>query len=364
MAGFKNGLKKVGKFWHYAFSFKGKPYNGSTRCQDKEAAKQWLRAHRDQMALQSVGMAPEREIPSLRKTLEEWVSVQSGVKSRGHVSGTECAIRLHFHDYLDERLDFIETAEVETAVKAYMDGEGHTAGGAAYILRALKTIYGFARRRKLIKEIPWEVKPPRITGKPRAYLTVGLLGPFFEELERIVATTRASHDMVHMIRLLAGMGLREIEARTARVEHLDLSRRRMTVIGKGGKLREVPVPGWTLPHLKKMIGKRKEGILVPTRSGGVHKRAYTLPYVTAAGEAIGVFGLTPHRLRSTYATLLHKESVGLKEIKEALGHSSIHTTEIYIETDMEAVEKAGNRIGKRAGLEHSSNTKIDRAKSA
>ncbi len=41
--------------------------------------------------------------------------------------------------------------------------------------------------------------------------------------------------------------------------------------------------------------------------------------------------LTPHRLRHSAATRMHRNGVGVEDISEELGHASLETTEIYIQ---------------------------------
>jgi site-specific recombinase XerC len=50
-------------------------------------------------------------------------------------------------------------------------------------------------------------------------------------------------------------------------------------------------------------------------------------------------GITPHKLRHSYASELYSRSKNLRVVQENLGHSSIKTTEIYLHTDVEERKK-------------------------
>ena len=46
-------------------------------------------------------------------------------------------------------------------------------------------------------------------------------------------------------------------------------------------------------------------------------------------------GITPHKIRHSYASELFKRSKNLRVVRENLGHTSIKTTEIYLHTDID-----------------------------
>ena len=57
-------------------------------------------------------------------------------------------------------------------------------------------------------------------------------------------------------------------------------------------------------------------------------------------DKLGLSEFTFHSLRHTYASWLVQRGVGLKEIKELLGHESIKTTEIYAHLSPENLRSA------------------------
>ena len=59
--------------------------------------------------------------------------------------------------------------------------------------------------------------------------------------------------------------------------------------------------------------------------------------VKAAGETVGIDNLSPHDLRHSMALRAYKAGIPLKSIQRRLGHSSVKTTERYI--DIEALDR-------------------------
>ena len=157
-----------------------------------------------------------------------------------------------------------------------------------------------------------------------------------------------------VLSLLYGSGLRISEAlglqrRDAPVHGTDA----ITVTGKGGKMRSVPV----IPPVQRAIEEylrlcpyvsKPEGpLFVGARGGPLSPRIIQL----AVEELRGALGLpdsaTPHALRHSFATHLLARGGDLRGIQELLGHASLSTTQLYTKVDsarlMDAFEAAHPR---------------------
>jgi integrase/recombinase XerC len=157
-----------------------------------------------------------------------------------------------------------------------------------------------------------------------------------------------------VLSLLYGSGLRISEAlglqrRDAPVDGTDA----ITVTGKGGKMRSVPV----IPPVQRAVEeylrlcpyvpKPEEPLFVGARGGPLSPRIIQL----AVEELRGALGLpdsaTPHALRHSFATHLLARGGDLRGIQELLGHASLSTTQLYTKVDatrlMDAFEAAHPR---------------------
>lgn len=361
MPKFRNGLAKVGDYYHYKFTLKKKQHHGSTGHTRLDAAKEWLRVLREDMVNEAAGITPRAKVPTLGEAVDQWEAEAKALgKSASHIRNTTKDIRKHFADLLETRLHLCSTQEVRACRTAFLEA-GNTIGGANGIIRSLNTVMGWAIKGGIIQQKPYTVKLERVQETPSISLPTSRLVELFEAMEAVGAPENA----IRLARMMVGLGLRESEARNAWIEHLDLEKRTFTPFDpvegtKGKEAEQLPVPKWLADDLKAWIGDRKTGLILPGRLGTAHKREYALPYIKAAGERMGIPGLTCHKLRATYATLLSEEGLPLQTVQKALRHKDARTTLKYLVPNLGAVRGAADSIGRKSGLDGSIGTTIEK----
>jgi integrase len=141
--------------------------------------------------------------------------------------------------------------------------------------------------------------------------------------------------------VLIGCGLRRSEASALTIEHVQQREGRWVIVdlvGKHGRVRSVPMPGWAKSLLDGWTSAAEISAGAAFRSinrGGrisgakINSAAVWVALRKYAGQ-IGVPNLAPHDLRRTYAKLAHTGRAALEQIQISLGHSSIQTTERYL----------------------------------
>jgi integrase/recombinase XerC len=143
-----------------------------------------------------------------------------------------------------------------------------------------------------------------------------------------------------VLALLYGSGLRIAEALSLRRQDAPGPRDGITVMGKGGKRRGVPV----LPQVSRLIEDYlvvcpyvlpSDGpLFVGAKGGPLSPRIIQLAMAGLRG-ALGLpESATPHALRHSFATHLLARGGDLRTIQELLGHASLSTTQIYTAVDM------------------------------
>lgn len=146
--------------------------------------------------------------------------------------------------------------------------------------------------------------------------------------------------------MLIYTGVRVAELVGLDIKDLDFYAQEIRVIGKGDKERVLPMHNLLWKALKEYIGDRDSGPVFLSDAGGRIRVGVVEGIVREGCIYAGIRDriITPHKLRHTFATLLYSKGVGLLEIQELLGHSSISTTQIYTHVDTSRLKAAVGRL--------------------
>ena len=153
-----------------------------------------------------------------------------------------------------------------------------------------------------------------------------------------------------LIVLLMETGLRISEAATVEKKKIDLKAKTMEVLGKGSKVRKVPLSEPVAACLAEyMKGHPSDSpYLFPGEGAAakhwqIHNADKTLK---KACERAGVKPFTPHSLRHLFATTALRNGAKLEVISRILGHASVGITgDVYRHTDMAEMQEEVNRHG-------------------
>jgi integrase len=174
-------------------------------------------------------------------------------------------------------------------------------------------------------------------------------------LNSIPRSTLRGRTDAALIGLLLGCGLRRSEVVALRLDQIQLREDHWVIadlLGKGGRLRTVPVPDWCKALIDSWL--RASGVI----EGKVFRRIWknrterssgvTTDVVWSAvkqyAKRIGIDHLAPHDLRRTCARLCHGAGGELEQIQFLLGHASVQTTERYIGCRQKLKEAVNDRF--------------------
>jgi site-specific recombinase XerD len=134
-----------------------------------------------------------------------------------------------------------------------------------------------------------------------------------------------------VLELLYAAGLRVSELCGLDRGDIDLGGRTVTVLGKGGKQRRVPVHDAAVAALRAWFADGRDQMGGPPEAAFVNRRSARLGPrdVRRILDRRAVSPTHPHALRHTYATHL------LDGGAELLGHSSLATTQVYTHVSKE-----------------------------
>jgi integrase len=175
-----------------------------------------------------------------------------------------------------------------------------------------------------------------------------------EELAAFSATLRTWRDRA-LVALLVGAGLRLSEALGLRLGDLDWGGKQVFVRrGKGGRQRYAmaPEPAWAALKAYLETERPDPPAGAPAGEAPVFvalrgpRRGRPL---TAAGvqslfrhhrRRAGAPNVTPHRLRHTCGTELHRAGLPLEFLQEQLGHRRLDSTRLYVHLSNERLREA------------------------
>jgi integrase/recombinase XerC/integrase/recombinase XerD len=205
--------------------------------------------------------------------------------------------------------------------------------------RTLHAWFGFLVEEGLLSESPMAtVKPPVI---PKDQIQ-----PFtMAQVEALLAAAKRSRHPARdeaLVLLLLDTGARAGEACHLRIGDVDLGSRRCSVLGKGGKVRYLPIGTRAARGLWKAINERTaegagdDAYLFRGDAGprshehltenGLHAVVKRLG--KAAG--LGAVRCSPHTFRHTFAVEFLRAGGNVFTLKEILGHTSLTMTNRYV----------------------------------
>ena len=243
----------------------------------------------------------------------------------------------------DQPINRIDRSAI-LALVAEKKAAGYAKGTVNRILSILKVT--------LAKAIEWEVdglkqspargvKLLKDPPKMERYLSP-------EEAQRLMREIRAcgSFMLRYIVPFLLFTGARKREALDARWRDIDLTRRLWTIpFTKSGKPRSVPLSDEALSVLQSVRDLSASAVWIfPSPETGK-------PYVTIfhawnrCRRAAGLADVRIHDLRHSFASALINNGMTIYDVKEALGHSNVLTTQRYAHLAPDRLRKAVSEAG-------------------
>ena len=158
------------------------------------------------------------------------------------------------------------------------------------------------------------------------------------EIDEFFGDLLTYRDRAIVLAMLLG-GLRAGEVRSLRLADVDVGRRQVRVLGKGGRERVVPIHRSFfvevtnyLRHERPAGSSTVECFVVlrgPTAGGAMTEAGMRKVFRTHRNRT-GALRVRPHRLRHTYGNDLAAAGMDLLVLRELMGHASPETTAGYV----------------------------------
>jgi integrase/recombinase XerD len=256
---------------------------------------------------------------------------------RGAAANTLTAYRRDLEG-ADELLGSLAEAEQEDLARLAGKWADLAPSTVARKASALRQFYGFLLDEGLRKDDPSAALPRPATRRPLPKILGHVeVEALFARAELEAQSERPSAvRLLTLLELLYGSGLRASELVSLPLAAVPRDAPLLTIIGKGGQQRMVPVSGRARQALSRWLAARPvDGkFLFPSRGKHLTRvRLFQLLKDLAVRAGLDPAKLSPHVLRHAFATHLLEGGADLRILQTLLGHADIATTQIYTHVD-------------------------------
>ncbi len=221
--------------------------------------------------------------------------------------------------------------------------------------RALSSLRGFYKY--LIKQNLLAANPATDVRAPKGAKTLPKVLDVdqVDQLLNCTATNPLEIRDSAMMELIYSSGLRLSELVNLDLLDIDLRAAQVKVIGKGNKMRYVPVgqqareaiTAW-LRVREGMVRPNEQAVFINNRGSRLSQRSVQKRLrEQAQRSSLGVH-VHPHMLRHSFASHLLESSGDLRSVQELLGHANISTTQVYTQLDFQHLAKVYDKTHPRA----------------
>ncbi len=229
---------------------------------------------------------------------------------------------------------------------AFLDTRGYSKRSVARKASAVTAFYNDSGRRGDTENNPFELvaRPKLDRPLPHAIPSRRLAAA----IDSIDTSDPLGLRDAAIVELLYATGLRISELASLRVN--DVAGETITVVGKGGKTRMVPIGIPAQNAVKEYLSSGRETLVVETAATSLFLGARGGPLDPRGVRRVVAKRLAtfPHALRHSFATHLLEGGADLRVVQDLLGHTDLATTQIYTAVTREHLRGTYDRSHPRA----------------
>ncbi len=202
-------------------------------------------------------------------------------------------------------------------------------------ISSIRSFYKFLLLEKKVNDNPCDyILMPKVKKTLPSVLS-------YEEVDKllnIIVIDAFSARNKAMLELIYATGMRVSELINLNISDINLSNDTVTTIGKGNKMRIIPISDYASSAIKIYINEYRHNLLKRTNTDklflnkngtGITRQGF-FKMLKAQANIKGInTEFSPHTIRHSFATHLLDSGADLRSIQELLGHESLSTTEIY-----------------------------------
>lgn len=221
---------------------------------------------------------------------------------------------------------------------------------------ALRSFYRFALERGLVKADPLVVVLlPKLEKKLPSFLTSAqvetlLAAPENQPKAKQAPPWMAARDTA-ILELFYSAGVRLAELVSLDVRDVDAISDTIRVMGKGSKERICPIgpeAALAIQNYRQAAQVQAGPLFINKSRKRISRRSVWLLLKKYVHKGQLPDGISPHKLRHTFATHLLDAGADLRSVQSMLGHASLSTTQIYTHVSTERLKKVYDAAHPRA----------------
>jgi integrase/recombinase XerD len=232
----------------------------------------------------------------------------------------------------------------------YLYGLKLTARTIARKISTLKTLFSYLNMHCSIKNSAKELHFPKIEKKLPTYLSKEEVGSVIEYANQDTSPIGARNSI--MLYLLYGSGMRVSELINLRISDFHFDTGVVSVEGKGGRQRMIPLPQSMLALAYTYLETiRNETSHTPRHSLYLFSVLYGKKIKPISRQSCWMIlkkicfnagikrAISPHQLRHSFATHMLEKGADLRSLQVLLGHEDITTVQVYTHVETSQLRK-------------------------
>jgi integrase/recombinase XerD len=249
---------------------------------------------------------------------------------------------------LNQFLSFMATRKVSDMSRAenadiiafmlYLREKQYSNATVARRTAAVKSFYAFLVSIRAVTVDPTNtIESPKVEREAPKSLSPNQVDELMELPQRVSSPERTRDRAMFEVLYCSGMRVSELVG--LNIGDVDLPKKLIRCVGKGKKLRILPISESALTALEEYLDNAysqlvmekqspERTLFVNHRGGRLTRQGFWLILKQYADE-LGVADLTPHMLRHSFAAHMITSGVDLRRVQALLGHASLSTTQIY-----------------------------------
>ena len=234
----------------------------------------------------------------------------------------------NFLEFIKKDPDSITEDDIKAYFAYLLSEKKNDPASVALARSSLKFFYDDILKKKLLVGIKTPKKVRRI---PEVLSK--------EEIKRLIDNSGSLRNKI-LVEFLYSSGLRVSELAKLKVRDINLEEKTgLLKEGKGGKDRFFILSEVLVKDLREYLKNNKSEYLLPSSNSSITTRSIQKAIQRIAKRANIQRKVYPHLLRHTFATHLLESGVDIRHIQELLAHSSLQTTQFYVQVSTKELKK-------------------------